>query len=372
MTNRGLEGSPAISPTEIHPMTRILPGPGRIRTWSAWVLFVLLGTAPLLAQDTTPAPPANPTGGAEVRDTAKMFGAEAVRRAQGILARLERRSHVPVIIETIESLDGEAIGEAGIRHAKRSGGHGVYILLAKDEKKMAGPLFRRELEDRLSPAKREAVREAFFAEFKKGDFDAGLLRGVESIAEALGGTAEAEAESGHGAAGSPLVARNQVRLTLAGARRVLAATEAKAAERGWKMNIAVVDDGGHLLAFARMDGARPASATTAMTKAITAATFRQATGPLPTGTQNPDILLNLSLQNAAAASGGKVTTLLGGIPIVVDGQVIGAVGVGGGSGEQDAEAAKAGVAAFLDDLKAPASPGRDGSPRFDTKEAPKQ
>ena len=51
---------------------------------------------------------------------------------------------------------------------------------------------------------------------------------------------------------------------------------------GVKENIAVVDDGGHLLAFARMDGARPASGTTAITKAVSAATFRQETGTLPT------------------------------------------------------------------------------------------
>src|SRR5262249_40441952 len=140
-----------------------------------------------------------------------------------------------------------------------------------------------------------------------------------------------------------------------GARKALAGTEAKAMEKGWKMNIAVVDDGGHLLAFARMDGARPASAATALTKAITAATFRQATGPLPAGAATPDLLLNLSLQNAALASGGKITTLQGGVPIIVDGQVIGAIGVGGGSGEQDAEAAKAGVDAVLGALK-PSTP----------------
>jgi hypothetical protein len=91
-----------------------------------------------------------------------------------------------------------------------------------------------------------------------------------------------------------------------------------------------------------MDGARPASVYTAMTKAVTAATFRQETGPLPLKGE-PDLLLNLSLQNAASASGGKVTTLKGGIPVIVDGQVIGGLGVGGGSGEQDAEVAKAGL-----------------------------
>ena len=148
---------------------------------------------------------------------------------------------------------------------------------------------------------------------------------------------------------SPLVTRNRVALNLAGAELILKAALQKASTEGFKMNIAVVDEGGHLIAFARMDGARPASVNTALTKAVTAATFRQATGPLPP-TGEPDILLNLSLQNAAAASGGKITTLKGGVPIVVDDQIIGAVGVGGGSGEQDAEVAKAGIKALTDAL----------------------
>ena len=144
----------------------------------------------------------------------------------------------------------------------------------------------------------------------------------------------------------PLVARDRVQLNLAGAEAVLEAAKRKAAALGLKCNIAVVDDGGHLLAFARMDGARPASATTALTKAVSAATFRQETGPLPAKGE-PDLLLSLSIQTA---SGGKITTLKGGVPIVIDGQVVGAVGVGGGTGEQDAEVAKAGIQALLDEL----------------------
>jgi glc operon protein GlcG len=97
-----------------------------------------------------------------------------------------------------------------------------------------------------------------------------------------------------------------------------------------------------------MDGARPASAYTAITKATSAATFRQSSGPLPAGGPAPDPLLNLSLQMAASASGGKITSLYGGVPVVVDGQVIGAVGVGGGSGEQDTQIASAGVAALIE------------------------
>jgi glc operon protein GlcG len=144
----------------------------------------------------------------------------------------------------------------------------------------------------------------------------------------------------------PLVTRDRVQLNLAGAEAVVAAAKEKAAAMGLKVNVAVVDDGGHLLAFARMDGARPASAATAMAKAASAATFRQETGPLPARGE-PDVLLSLALQ---AASGGKVTPLKGGVPITIDGQVVGAVGVGGGTGEQDAEVAKAGIRALTDAL----------------------
>ena len=149
---------------------------------------------------------------------------------------------------------------------------------------------------------------------------------------------------------APLVTRGRVQLNLAGAETILAAARDKAAAVGVKVNVAVVDDGGHLLSFARMDGARPASGYTALTKAASAATFRQETGTLPTKGE-PDVLLNLSLQNAAQAGGGKITTLKGGVPVVIDGQVVGAVGVGGGSGEQDAEVAKAGIEALLDKLR---------------------
>jgi len=143
-----------------------------------------------------------------------------------------------------------------------------------------------------------------------------------------------------------LVTRHQIKLNLRGAETLVKAAQAKATEMKLAMNIAVVDDGGHLIAFARMDNARPASAQTALTKAVSAATFRQASGPLPANSE-PNLILSLGIPAAAAASGGKITTLKGGLPITVDGQVIGAVGVGGGSGEQDAEVGQAGIDALL-------------------------
>jgi glc operon protein GlcG len=148
---------------------------------------------------------------------------------------------------------------------------------------------------------------------------------------------------------SPLVSLGRIQLNLAGAETIVAAAKQRATAMNLKVNIAIVDDGGQLLAFARMDGARPASAATALTKAVSAATFRQETGPLPVKGE-PDLLLSLSLQNAALAGGGRTTTLKGGVPIVVDSQVIGGVGIAGGSGDQVADVAKAGFRALLAEL----------------------
>lgn len=174
------------------------------------------------------------------------------------------------------------------------------------------------------------------------------LKCLTLLACIVGGTVRAEAPES--SAEQPLVERDRIRLTLAGAERALAASREKARQMGVRVNIAVVDDGGHLIAFARMDGARPGSVYTSITKATSAATKRGATGPLragePDGTQ-----LSLAVENAAAVSGGKFTTLKGGIPIVVADQVIGAVGVGGATGEEDAEVAGAGVAALVKQIE---------------------
>lgn len=154
--------------------------------------------------------------------------------------------------------------------------------------------------------------------------------------------------------GRELVSRDHIRLSLGGAELILRAAEDQARSMGLKVNIAVVDDGGHPVAFARMDGARPASGYTAQTKAVAAATFRTPTGPVPPGTVEPEPILNIGLALTAMAGGGRATPLYGGVPIEVDGQVIGAVGVGGATGEQDAEIARAGIAALVRALRGPA------------------
>lgn len=318
-----------------------------------------------------------PSGGrviADIRDRAGLFGADAIASARREMERVARQSGASIVIETVDSLGGEPADRFAVEHARRSGIRGIFILAARKEHKIEvlGSGRYREV---LTDARRRAIIDAFLDGFRRQDFNDGLRQGVAALARAMESAPRVAADSPrppvpegrsglsteaaamafgpHAEGDSPLVARNQVRLTLEGARAIIAGAEAKARSEGWKMNIAVVDDGGHLIAFERMEGARPASAYTAMTKATTAATMRQPSGPFPPGTTSPDPLLNISLQNAASASGGKVTTLYGGIPVVVDGQVIGAVGIGGGSGEQDAQAARAGVQAFNERLEKP-------------------
>jgi uncharacterized protein GlcG (DUF336 family) len=301
-------------------------------------------------------------GSSEIRDKAGLFAADAIATAGRELERIERASGASIIIETIDTLKDEAPDKVAVKLAERSGIHGVFVLIARKERKLE-VLASRHYREVLTEARRKEIRAAFFEGFRRQDFNEGLKLGVAAIGKTLASvhreetptrTTVAEALTWSAAAGdSPLVARNQVRLTLDGARAILAGAAAKARAMGVKENIAVVDEGGHLIAFERMDGARPASIYTAMTKATTAATMRQPSGPIPPGGANPDPLLNLGLEHAATASGGKLTTLLGGVPVLVDGQVVGGVGVGGGTGDQDAQVARAGIQAFTDQLATP-------------------
>ena len=140
----------------------------------------------------------------------------------------------------------------------------------------------------------------------------------------------------------PLVTRNHPKLTLEGARAVLAAAERRALEINVPMNIAVVDDAGFLLAFARMDGAKISSVQIAINKAESAAIRRAPTGPVMEGDQ-PNVLLSLGL---AIGSHAHQTPIRGGILLVVDGQVVGAIGVSAGTEDQDVDVARAGAAAL--------------------------
>ena len=135
--------------------------------------------------------------------------------------------------------------------------------------------------------------------------------------------------------------RSYETITLQDAKRMLAAAEAKAESIGIAYNIAVVDAGGHLLAFLRQDGALIGSIDLAIDKAVTARIFDIATSELATLAQSGRPLFGIQESNA-----GKVVIFAGGIPLKRDGKVVGAVGVSGGSGDQDHAVAEAGAAAF--------------------------
>lgn len=138
------------------------------------------------------------------------------------------------------------------------------------------------------------------------------------------------------------VTMNHPKLTLEGAEAVLSAAKEHAARIGVPMNIAIVDDSGHLLAFARMDGAKLSSIDIALNKAGAAAIRRQATGPSRPGDE-VSALLSLGL---AIGSHGRQTPIRGGIPLEANGECVGAIGVSAGTEDQDVEVARAGVAAF--------------------------
>ena len=126
------------------------------------------------------------------------------------------------------------------------------------------------------------------------------------------------------------------RLTEHGAARILEAAVEKARQMGKPQCIAIVDEGGNLLAFRRMDGAKILSIESAIRKAITAASSRAPTGNVPEGLDN----------RLAHATSGRLVNLKGGLPIIADGVTVGGIGVGSQTGEEDLEAAEAGIAAL--------------------------
>lgn len=132
-----------------------------------------------------------------------------------------------------------------------------------------------------------------------------------------------------------------VSLNLADARRLIAAGERKATELRTPYNIAVVDAGGGLVAQVRMDGAWLGSVAIAIDKAWTALAFDMPTEDLARITQSGQSGFGLNTTN-----GSRVVIFGGGIPIKVDGAVIGAVGASGGSVEDDIVVAQAAVASF--------------------------
>ena len=133
----------------------------------------------------------------------------------------------------------------------------------------------------------------------------------------------------------------QQTVSLDDARRIIAAGEEKARDIGQPMNIAVVDDGGNLVAFAHMDGSWKGSVDIAVNKAFTSAMFTIPTKALTKKAQPGEAFYGIHVSNH-----GRVMIFAGGIPLKRGGQVVGAIGVSGGLGKQDQAVAEAGAAAF--------------------------
>jgi len=127
-------------------------------------------------------------------------------------------------------------------------------------------------------------------------------------------------------------------LTLADANRVVEGAIAKAQELNIKISVAVCDSGGRLMAFNRMDGAIWGSVYGCQGKAIASAGFARPSGELAERADTPII------RGIAAAEGGHMIPSQGAVPIIRNGVVEGACGVGGGTGQQDEDCAKSGVA----------------------------
>lgn len=125
-------------------------------------------------------------------------------------------------------------------------------------------------------------------------------------------------------------------ISLERAEAAIHAAVAEAKRRAWKMNVAVVDSGGNLVAFERMDGAQLASIQVAEHKAVAAARFRRETKVFESAIQNNNLISLMTLDGIIASRGG--------IPLVEQGKIIGAIGCSGGAGSQDEVVCKAGAA----------------------------
>jgi uncharacterized protein GlcG (DUF336 family) len=130
-------------------------------------------------------------------------------------------------------------------------------------------------------------------------------------------------------------------VTLKEARKIIEAAEKRAKKLGQPMNIAVVDSGGNLVAHVRMDGAWVGSIDISINKAWTARAFDISTKELSQMAQPGQDFYGIHVSNR-----GRVMIFAGGVPLKRDGVVVGAIGVSGGTGDQDQEVAEAGANAF--------------------------
>jgi len=135
--------------------------------------------------------------------------------------------------------------------------------------------------------------------------------------------------------------KDSIKLTLDGAKIILEASEAKANEIGVPMSIAIVDEGCNLLAFERMDGAKITSIDISINKAFTAAGSRKGTHEYADVASPGKPAFGIHVSNQ-----GKFTIFGGGLPILINGEVVGGVGCSSGTAEQDRQVAQAGIAAL--------------------------
>jgi uncharacterized protein GlcG (DUF336 family) len=141
--------------------------------------------------------------------------------------------------------------------------------------------------------------------------------------------------------GKTEIAGKALGITLEAARKVIRAGEEKAREIGQPMNIAVVDAGANLVAFERMEGAWIGSIDIAINKAFTSRAFDIETKALGENSQSGDQFFGIHVSNH-----GRVMVFAGGVPLKRGDQVVGAVGISGGSGKQDQTVAEAAAKAF--------------------------
>lgn len=132
------------------------------------------------------------------------------------------------------------------------------------------------------------------------------------------------------------------RLDLADAHLMLTAARARATAIGVPMCIAITDDCGQLIAFDRMDGGKVTSITIAIDKSFTASAAKKATHEYGAASQP-----GAPAYGIASAIGGRLMVVGGGLPVIVDGAVVGGIGVSSGTPAQDQDVAQAGIDAFL-------------------------
>jgi uncharacterized protein GlcG (DUF336 family) len=132
------------------------------------------------------------------------------------------------------------------------------------------------------------------------------------------------------------------RLSLEDARVLIAGARAKAQEIGVPMCIAICDESGQLIAFERMDGGKVTSTIIAQDKAYTAAGAKRTTESYGIASQPGSPAYGIN-----SAIGGRLMVVAGGLPVLVDGEVVGSIGLSSGTPAQDSECAQAGIDAFL-------------------------